>query len=72
MASASLEARVSALEAEVAQLKQDVECQPSPHSWRRMIGAFANDPIYDEAMKLGRRYRESQRPKRPRPRKRKK
>ena len=72
MASESLESRVAALEVEVARLRQDVECQPSPHSWRLMIGAFANDPIYEEAMRLGRRYRESQKPKRPKRRKSKK
>ena len=31
--------------------------------WRQIAGRFANDPVYDEAMRLGRQYRESLRPK---------
>lgn len=28
--------------------------------WEQRAGTFADDPIYDEAMRLGREYRESQ------------
>jgi hypothetical protein len=31
--------------------------------WEEILGSFANDPAYDEAMQLGRQYRESLRPK---------
>lgn len=60
-----LKTRLTALEAEVAQLKQKVETvvpQPKPW-WRALAGSFADDPIYEEAMRLGREYRESLRPK---------
>jgi hypothetical protein len=63
MATVSLEARVAALEVEVTRLKQELQDQKDQHSWKQVIGTFANDPIYEEAMKLGRQYRESLRPK---------
>jgi hypothetical protein len=31
--------------------------------WEQIVGTFEDDPIYDEAMKLGRHYRQSLRPK---------
>lgn len=65
MAVSEIELRVTALEAEVSQLKQKVEAvtkQASPW-WQDIYGTFANDPLYEEAMRLGREYRESLRPK---------
>ena len=64
MATERLEARVAALEVEIAGLKKRLEEKPaSPKPWWKEIGTFANDPIFEEAMKLGERYRESLRPK---------
>ena len=62
MATTSLEERVAALEAEMARLKQQLQPEPKKPWWQERIGAFANDPMYDEAMRLGREYRESLRP----------
>ena len=31
--------------------------------WEEISGSFANDPAFDEAMRLGREWRESFRPK---------
>ena len=59
----SLEARVKALETEVAELKKLLSGTKQAPWWELVAGKFANDPIYDEAMRLGREYRESQRPK---------
>ena len=59
--SSKLETRVTALERELASLKEQVENQKQPW-WKANLGQFADDPIYDEAMKLGRAYRESLRP----------
>lgn len=64
-AALKIEARLAALEAEVEQLKQKIagpKPEPKPW-WEGIIGAFAGDPDFLEAMRLGREYRESLRPK---------
>ena len=60
-----LDARVAALEAEVARLKQRLQApaETKRHWVDRVYGAFANDPDFLEAMRLGGKYRESLRPK---------
>ena len=65
MATVTLEERVAALEAEFALLKKDHtnEAQPQKPWWEEIRGTFKNDPAYEEAMRLGREYRESLRPK---------
>jgi uncharacterized small protein (DUF1192 family) len=61
MTTAHLERRVNALEAEVTRLKAAIEAKSGPQElgWRRIIGSFADDPAFDEAMRLGREWRES-------------
>jgi hypothetical protein len=57
---------LTALEAEVARLKAELERQRGTGKpWWEEIGVFANDPVYEKAMKLGRAYRRSLRPKKP-------
>lgn len=64
MAAGSLEDRVAALEAEIAYLKnQIIERGVQKSGWEAMVGAFLNDPYFEKAMKYGRQYRESLRPK---------
>ena len=65
MSAIPLERRVEALEMELARLREKVEGQPQPQKdWLdKVAGSFANDPLYDEAMRLGREWRESFRPK---------
>jgi hypothetical protein len=62
MASGSVEDRLTALEAELAQLKSEIQTTSKPW-WKEWAGAFRNDPWFEKAMKHGRRYRESLRPK---------
>lgn len=66
-----LEERVAALEGEVAKLKQEkVRAEASGRPWwEEWFGAFENDPYFEEAMKYGRKWRESTRPRPPRKRK---
>lgn len=55
-----LEARLAHLEAEVALLKHKAEKDISPKPWWEQIaGKFANNSTYDEAMRLGREYRDT-------------
>ncbi len=64
MATASLEERVAALEAEVERLKRERNLEETKDKpwWERIYGAFADDPMFEEAMRLGEEYRRSQRP----------
>lgn len=58
-----IEARLTVLEAEVARLTSRAGAEEKQPWWEKWYGAFRGDPYYDEAMRLGRQYRESLRPK---------
>jgi hypothetical protein len=63
MSNTEIEKRLADLEAEVALLKSKLEKNGSKDEtpwWKQRIGMFADNPAYDEAMRLGREYRESQ------------
>ena len=65
MAPGHIEERVAALEAEIVRLKKRLNrgsTAPRPW-WEEIAGGFANDPIFEQAMKLGQQYRRSLRPK---------
>ncbi len=65
MTLSALERRVAALEEELAVIRRKIESEGAAMPWwQRISGTFAHDPVYEEAMKLGRKYRESLRPKR--------
>jgi len=62
MATHSLEDRVAALETKLERLEQrqgSDGVQDDKPWWERIRGTFQDDPAYDEAMRLGREYRES-------------
>ena len=68
MATGSVEERRAALEAEVAHLKARLEAERGTNSvpwWDEIFGTFADSEGHQEAMRLGREYRESLRPKHP-------
>ena len=63
MTNAELEKRIAILEAEVALLKsKDLKKDDKNELpwWKQIIGTFADDPAHEEAMRLGREYRLSQ------------
>ncbi len=57
MTNIEIEKRLKTLEAEVAALKQTVAADEKP--WYRQIPKFGGNHAYEEAMRLGREYRES-------------
>jgi phosphoenolpyruvate-protein kinase (PTS system EI component) len=64
MTNTELENRLSAVETELALLKSKVEQKNGTSEiawWKQHIGIFADDPMHEEAMRLGREYRLAQR-----------
>ena len=59
----SLKYRVDVLEQELAMLKARVDGNPANPWWVELFGVCKDDPLFDEAMRLGAKYRESLRPK---------
>jgi len=66
MAAPEIELRVAALEAKIDEIQRFLKAvAPDTRPWwEHVVGAFADDPAFEEAMRLGRKYRESLRPKR--------
>jgi hypothetical protein len=61
--STSLEQRLAAVEAAIAELKQQ-QIEPAPKNWVEQItGSFKDDPIFDEVLSYGREFRHADRPK---------
>jgi hypothetical protein len=58
--SLTLEKRVTELEKKVAELSGPPTRSNRKKDWRRSIGVFRNDPDFEEAVRLGRKYREQQ------------
>jgi len=56
-----LEERVSVIEEKLEQLLEERRRLPK-QAWRKTAGDFADDPGFDEMMRLGKEYRESQKP----------
>jgi hypothetical protein len=56
---------LSALPTYRAQIKRLLRRKSGPAEpwWECITGAFEDDPVFEQAMRLGRQYRESQRPR---------
>jgi hypothetical protein len=68
MSDMKLERRMADLELEVQSLRKKVEeLSGKTPWWDRIAGTFEQDPIYERAMKLGKKYRRAQRSDDPRP-----
>ncbi len=64
MTKAQREQRIQALQEQVARLKAMAEEIQGPQEWHKLIGLHADAPeAFEEAMRLGREWRESFRPK---------
>ena len=55
-----LEKRLHKVEQELADLKAELGKAPRRNAWLKTLGRFENDAIFDDAMRLGRAYRERQ------------
>jgi hypothetical protein len=68
MTAITLEERVKVLENQVKTLTDTVleipqnAAIPASPWWKKIVGVYKDDPEFDEAERLGRAYRESQRP----------
>lgn len=58
--SQALEQRVQELEKRVDELSARIVATPGQKDWRRTIGIFQDDPDFEEAVRLGREYRQQQ------------
>jgi hypothetical protein len=78
MSQSEIERRLEALEQAVFDLQKrirliangEMDPKTQPHWWITHAGRFRNDPDFDEVIRLGREYRDSQNPyKKKKPRK---
>lgn len=63
MSQTEVEREIDHLKADIGLLKKKVERLEKSDLpwWKQIIGTFADDPAHEEAMRLGREYRQAQR-----------
>lgn len=59
----TLEERVSELEAQMQEVRAKEKTSDHVAGWERIIGSFSQSEGFEEAVRLGREYREAQQPK---------
>jgi hypothetical protein len=57
----TIEERVALIEEELKQLRQQLPAAKKT-GWRSLLGTFDDDPAFDEIVRLGKEYRNSQIP----------
>lgn len=57
----TLEERVASIEEELKQLRQQLPTAKKT-DWHALVGTFDDDPAFDEIVRLGKEYRNSQVP----------
>lgn len=57
------EARLERLEADVKEIKAMLAVQQPKQGWKAIVGAFADDPVFEEITRLGAEIREKERKK---------
>ena len=62
MTVAQLERRLEKVEKTIEELTRRGAAEKSPRWYATHAGRFANDPVFDEIVRLGKDYRDSQRP----------
>jgi len=62
-AGASIEERLTALERQMEEMRHELERQRKEENWiEKISGTFEGDPDFGEIIRLGREFRQSQRP----------
>lgn len=69
MSTQTLEERMTAVETKLEQLQREKEQKQEqdkeaeePHGWKRIVGIFADNPEFEEAVRAGKEWRDSFRP----------
>ena len=60
MSTNNLEERVSTLEKKFSEFERLQKQPRREKDWRRTVGMFANDPFFEEVIRLGREYRDQE------------
>ncbi|MFN6128963.1 MAG: hypothetical protein ACK6DC_09410 [Planctomycetota bacterium] len=61
---ASVEERLTKIEKEIEAIKTKIPADESKTNWLNKVnGTFRNDPDFDEIIRLGKEFRDSDRPK---------
>ena len=63
MTNAQIVKRLDSIERQLDQIKAQVGGEKPRSEWRAIAGSFANDPLFEKAMRYGAEYRQSLRPK---------
>ena len=56
----SLETRLTDLQRQFEERLLSATTPKHKRGWKAIVGTFENDPLYEEAMRLGRQWRETQ------------